>query len=60
MWKYPIHCQVSIIGSWHLFSPGDTFPLPVELRRVYPDIPNSKLQESIQMNKDLYGLGKTP
>jgi hypothetical protein len=25
-----------------------------ELRRVYPDVPNSKLQELIQMNKDLY------
>jgi RHS repeat-associated protein len=26
----------------------------MELRRVYPDVPNSKLQELIQMNKDLY------
>ena len=25
-----------------------------ELRRVYPDIPNSQLQELIQMNKNLY------
>ncbi|RDU22678.1 hypothetical protein DWV06_15410 [Anaerosacchariphilus polymeriproducens] len=25
-----------------------------ELRRVYPDIPNSKLQELIEMNKKLY------
>jgi RHS repeat-associated protein len=25
-----------------------------ELQRVYPDIPNSKLQELIQLNKDLY------
>lgn len=25
-----------------------------ELRRVYPDIPNSKLQELIDMNKKLY------
>ena len=25
-----------------------------ELRRVYPDVPNSKLQELIQMNKDMY------
>ena len=25
-----------------------------ELRRVYPDVPNSKLQELIQMNKNLY------
>jgi hypothetical protein len=25
-----------------------------ELRRVYPDIPNSKLQELIEMNKNLY------
>jgi len=25
-----------------------------ELRRVYPDVPNSKLQEVIQMNKDFY------
>lgn len=26
----------------------------MELRRVYPDIPNSKLQELIEMNKKLY------
>ncbi len=26
----------------------------MELRRVYPDVPNSKLQELIQLNKDLY------
>ena len=26
----------------------------MELRRVYPDIPNSKLQELIDMNKKLY------
>jgi hypothetical protein len=26
----------------------------MELRRVYPDIPNSKLQELIDMNKNLY------
>jgi len=25
-----------------------------ELRRVYPDIPNSQLQKLIQMNKNLY------
>jgi hypothetical protein len=25
-----------------------------ELRRVYPDIPNSQIQELIQMNKSLY------
>ena len=25
-----------------------------ELRRVYPDVPNSQLQELIQMNKNLY------
>ncbi len=25
-----------------------------ELRRVYPDVPNSQLQQLIQMNKDLY------
>lgn len=25
-----------------------------ELRRVYPDVPNSQLQELIQLNKDLY------
>ncbi len=26
----------------------------MKLRRVYPDIPNSKLQELIEMNKKLY------
>lgn len=26
----------------------------IELRRVYPDIPNAKLQELIKMNKRLY------
>jgi len=25
-----------------------------ELRRVYPDIPNQKLQELIRMNKEMY------
>ena len=27
-----------------------------ELRRVYPDVPNSKLQELIQSNKDMYPI----
>ena len=27
-----------------------------ELRRVFPDVPNSQLQRLIQMNKDLYPI----
>ena len=27
-----------------------------ELRRVYPDIPNSQLQKLIQMNKEMYPI----
>ncbi len=42
-------------GVKGLEAPRDVIARDIkELRRVYPEIPNSKLKELIEMNKDMY------